>query len=115
MRKIQYRMYYIRRTQSRMYYIRKIQYWISIYHLFKVLLSIYMFLHKRTSGERSRRHPVCILIAMALRIFLYFAFPLIYMVFIDFHGFALIFIDFQNLARKDSRTVRLSSRLVNRA
>ena len=62
------------------------QYWISINQ----------FLHKRTSGERSRRHRVCILIAMALRIFLYFAFSLIFIdlffIFIDFHWFPLIFI-----------------------
>ena len=82
-------------------------------------LSINLFLHKRTSGERSRRHPVCILIAMAPRIFLYYAFSLVFigfhwslLIFIDFHWF---FIDFHDLARKDSRTVRLSSRLVNRA
>ena len=55
----------------------------------EILLSrIILFLHKRTSGERSRRHPVCILIAMALRIFLYLAFSLIL---IDFYCFSLIF------------------------
>ena len=99
--------------------LEKDQYWISSYHLSTVLLSIYMFLHKRISGERSRRHPVCILIAMALRIFLYLAFSLIFM---DFHWFSmificflLIFIDFHYLAPEGSRTVCLSSRLVNRA
>ena len=69
-------------------------------------LPLNLFLHKQTSGETSRCHPVCILIAMALRISLYLAFSLIFIYFrcfaLFFYWFSLIFIIWPQKAREVS-------------
>ena len=77
--KIQYWIYYIRKFSIGYTILKKLNIGNTVLEKFnigyasitfsKLLLSFNQFLHKRTSGERSRHHPVCILITMVLRIF----------------------------------------------